>query len=220
MTLQWRSKLGQDFDKSFIEQNDRTFKNELDRLRKLPENKLCVDCGSHGTVWASVNIGVFLCLRCGSIHRGLGTHVSVPKGCTGTYLWGPDELDMMRAKGNSAAREIYGGDASRPHADASDDRWKQFIHDKYVGKKFASSQMPSSTSKDVATAPLVPNMVNDTNQRDSTSVVTSTSTNKCTTAEVDLMSFDDLPTITCITNTVEAEKSKNNNPDFFAEFGL
>ena len=84
----WKSKLGNNFEKSLIERYEKETKRELDGLRKLEENRVCADCGSEPTVWASVNIGVFLCIRCGSHHRGLGTHISVPKGCTGTYLWG------------------------------------------------------------------------------------------------------------------------------------
>lgn len=29
-----------------------------------------------GTRWASWNLGVFLCIRCGGLHRRLGTHIS------------------------------------------------------------------------------------------------------------------------------------------------
>ncbi|KAJ1450296.1 hypothetical protein M885DRAFT_411125, partial [Pelagophyceae sp. CCMP2097] len=54
----------------------------LQKLRRLPENTNCADCDCRGTVWAIVNTGSFVCLRCASIHRSLGTHVSIPKGCT------------------------------------------------------------------------------------------------------------------------------------------
>jgi stromal membrane-associated protein len=29
-----------------------------------------------GPRWASYNLGIFLCIRCGGIHRKLGTHIS------------------------------------------------------------------------------------------------------------------------------------------------
>merc|ERR1719354_322963 len=96
----WSSKLGKKYPKAEIEKHEIETKKELDKLRRLPENRTCADCGTEPTVWASVNLGVFLCIRCASIHRGIGTHISIPKGCTGTYLWGPDELENMRSKGN------------------------------------------------------------------------------------------------------------------------
>lgn len=81
----WTSKLGKSYRKDEVDFN--AAKEELDRIRNLPENKRCADCGTQGTVWSSVNLGVFTCMRCGSFHRALGTHISKPKGCTGTYLW-------------------------------------------------------------------------------------------------------------------------------------
>lgn len=135
----WRSKLGNEFDKSQILQDEPKLKAELDRLRKLPENRICADCGTTdgGNVWASVNLGVFLCIRCGSIHRGLGTHISIPKGCTGSYLWGPDEIDRMKSIGNRVAKQIYGGDNQRPSRSEADALWKQYMIDKYEKRKFA-----------------------------------------------------------------------------------
>lgn len=82
----WKSKLGNSYPRKEIERNEKASKAFLDSLRKLPFNKKCADCGMEPTVWASVNLGVFLCLRCGSIHRGIGTHISIPKGCTGKWM--------------------------------------------------------------------------------------------------------------------------------------
>lgn len=188
----WRSKLGQDFDKSYIEGNERVFREELNSLRKLPENRTCADCDTEGTVWASVNIGVFLCLRCGSLHRGLGTHISVPKGCTGTYLWGPDELEQMRSKGNGYARIVYGGQEHKPHPSASDDIWRQYIRDKYELRRWVSAPGANGRYSDGNPA--------------------SHLEDKRTEIIEDLISFD------CIVQ--EKAEPASSAPDFFAEFGF
>lgn len=133
----WLSKLGNSYPRKEIELNEKASKAFLDKLRHLPHNKKCADCGMEPTVWASVNLGVFLCLRCGSLHRGIGTHISIPKGCTGTYLWGPDELQNMESMGNDEAEVMYGGRENRPSDNASDETWKQFIIDKYEKRKFS-----------------------------------------------------------------------------------
>lgn len=74
----WRSKLGTDYPKEFMEQNETRLLKELQAVKdKSPDNKLCADCGTRGTVWASINLGVFLCMTCGAHHRSLGTHISV-----------------------------------------------------------------------------------------------------------------------------------------------
>lgn len=81
----WTSKLGKTYQKDQVDFD--TAAKELESIRNQPSNKRCADCGAYGTVWSSVNLGVFTCMRCGSFHRALGTHISKPKGCTGTYLW-------------------------------------------------------------------------------------------------------------------------------------
>ena len=150
----WRSKLGTDYPKEEIDRDEKKHKAELDRLRKLPENRHCADCGANGTVWASVNLGVFLCMRCGSHHRGIGTHISLPKGCTGTYMWGPDEIERMAAIGNTKAARMYGGDDQRPAETAPDSQWKQFILDKYEHGKFMPKYPVHSST--VASPPISP----------------------------------------------------------------
>ena len=39
-------------------------------------NDTCVDCGDSSPEWASVNIGVVMCIQCSGIHRNLGSHIS------------------------------------------------------------------------------------------------------------------------------------------------
>lgn len=55
------------------------------------ENRQCADCrASGGTVrpsWASINTGVFICMRCAGIHRGLGVHISK------VHLWMKSRLE-------------------------------------------------------------------------------------------------------------------------------
>lgn len=131
----WKSKLGTNYPKDFLQSNEKTFHQQLQDLRHEPANRDCADCGAKGcTIWASVNIGVFLCITCGSHHRSIGTHISKPKGCTGTYWWGPDELENMRKIGNARASQIYGSNsASIPSGltPANTMEWRKYITDKY-----------------------------------------------------------------------------------------
>ncbi|KAG9133144.1 hypothetical protein Leryth_027402 [Lithospermum erythrorhizon] len=34
------------------------------------------NCSAPDPKWASANIGVFICLKCCGVHRGLGSHIS------------------------------------------------------------------------------------------------------------------------------------------------
>lgn len=90
-----------------------------------------------------------MCVRCASLHRGVGTHVSKVKGCTGTYLWGPDEMDRVQRVGNANIEKIYGGvykdedgncngkrkgNAPRITPDTPDMVVRQYIMDRYDKK--------------------------------------------------------------------------------------
>lgn len=42
---------------------------DFQELRLLPGNTQCVDCGSADPDWASVTLGIFMCLQCSGQHR-------------------------------------------------------------------------------------------------------------------------------------------------------
>jgi len=66
--------------------------------------------------------------------------VTKVKGCTGTYLWGPDELEKMRTIGNSAANELYGAEKINP--DASKEQKQRYVVEKYDKRSFANAAAP------------------------------------------------------------------------------
>jgi len=65
---------------------------ELKQLLQREGNRVCADCqdtspGGRPT-WASVSLGVFICMRCAGTHRGLGAHISKVRGRIGCGGWG------------------------------------------------------------------------------------------------------------------------------------
>jgi hypothetical protein len=136
-TTMWTSKLGTNYSLDDVRRNDKKAHAELQRIRWRPDNAKCADCSATPTVWAIVNHGCFVCLRCASVHRSLGTHISKPKGCTGTYLWGPDELDAMRPGNRVANLALLGDSAPRLTPDVSDAALREHLIDKYEKKRWA-----------------------------------------------------------------------------------
>lgn len=41
----------------------------LEEVQAIPGNKQCCDCGEPGPDWASINLGITLCIICSGIHR-------------------------------------------------------------------------------------------------------------------------------------------------------
>ncbi|CAK9143911.1 unnamed protein product [Ilex paraguariensis] len=45
-------------------------------LREIPGNDLCAECCAPEPDWASLNLGILMCIECSGVHRNLGVHIS------------------------------------------------------------------------------------------------------------------------------------------------
>lgn len=58
----------------------------IDVLRRVCGNDKCADCGAPEPDWASLNLGVLVCIECSGVHRNLGVHISKVNSISYRYL--------------------------------------------------------------------------------------------------------------------------------------
>ncbi|KAG2426337.1 hypothetical protein HXX76_013094 [Chlamydomonas incerta] len=136
-------------------------KRQLEQLRQLTlaeGNRTCADCASASAAarptWASINLGVFICMKCAGIHRGLGVHVSKVRSTT-LDTWLPEQVAAMARLGNRRANAHFeaGLDpALRPARDNALELEK-FIRLKYADKVWAAHAAWPPPSEDGPAAP-------------------------------------------------------------------
>ncbi|KAI8041973.1 hypothetical protein M5D96_003271 [Drosophila gunungcola] len=106
--------------------------------QRVPGNGFCVDCGAPNPEWASLNLGVLMCIECSGVHRNLGSHISKVRSL-GLDDWPSPHLSVMLAIGNSLANSVWESNTRqrvKPTSQASREEKERWVRSKYEAKEF------------------------------------------------------------------------------------
>ncbi|XP_017268962.1 arf-GAP with coiled-coil, ANK repeat and PH domain-containing protein 2 isoform X4 [Kryptolebias marmoratus] len=124
------------------EPKERSLKGEsaLQKVLAIPGNSCCCDCGQPDPRWASINLGITLCIQCSGIHRSLGVHFSKVRSLT-LDTWEPELLKLMCELGNKVINQIYEArreelGARKPQPGDPRHEVEAYIKAKYVDRRF------------------------------------------------------------------------------------
>jgi hypothetical protein len=129
----------------------------LIELLKRPENHECMDCRARNPTWASINLGVFVCIRCSGLHRQVGVHITQVRSCT-MDLWEPSQIAFMQSMGNAKGRAVFEAllpaDYGKPAESEDSQLVLQWIRTKYEKKRYYNAAgAVATTSSTTATNP-------------------------------------------------------------------
>ncbi|EJD52039.1 ArfGap-domain-containing protein [Auricularia subglabra TFB-10046 SS5] len=139
---------------------ERTRKQLLE-IAAMPGNDSCADCKARAPRWASHNLGIFICVRCATVHRKIGTHVTKVKSLT-LDSWSKDQVEVMRQNGNLKSNTFFNPNESRNPPPTNleeserDGELEKYIRSKYEHRRFVDRtprQQPQPQSQNAFPPP-------------------------------------------------------------------
>ncbi|XP_031632151.1 centaurin-gamma-1A [Contarinia nasturtii] len=101
-------------------------------------NGFCADCDAITPEWASLNLGILICIECSGIHRNLGSHISKVRSLDLDTIEIP-HLSVMLSIGNALSNSVYEANTRnfvKPNPQSIREEKESWIRRKYEAKEF------------------------------------------------------------------------------------
>ncbi|CAG9324735.1 unnamed protein product [Blepharisma stoltei] len=135
------------------------YQERLNRILNKPGNRACAECDNRNPRWASISLGVFVCIRCCGLHRKLGTHISKMKSVT-LDKWTEEMFRIFEALDNEIANSYWEKkkphNHSKPTETSSSHSVEVYLRDKYERKLWIEQGEQDIVERVVKGAPINP----------------------------------------------------------------
>ena len=117
---------------------------DIPEILSLPGNSKCCDCNVEKPKWASLNNGIFLCLKCAGVHRSLGVDISKIRSLQ-IDSWTDKQILYLSKGGNDKFLKNLSDFQIEPNA-PTDLKYKSKASDYY--RKVLNNEVEKSSDKD------------------------------------------------------------------------
>ena len=117
---------------------------DIPEILSLPGNSNCCDCNTEKPKWASLNNGIFLCLKCAGVHRSLGVDISTIRSLQ-IDSWSDKQILYISKGGNDKFKKNL-SDYQIPLESTIELKYKSKASDYY--RKFLKNEVEKTSNKD------------------------------------------------------------------------